>query len=170
MKSRGSDGIQYAVRGCRRLFRVLTESFLVTTSAPTLVNVELEKRMVTVGEVVVSASPFRPTTESPVSMRRIGTEEIDLTPGANRDISKVVQSAPGVLSLPTANRNDVLVRGGGANENRYYLDGIEIPVLNHFAVQGGSGGNASLVNQSCSNPSTFIRGLSRPSFRTGSVR
>lgn len=44
-------------------------------------------------------------------MRRIGTEEIDLTPGANRDISKVVQSAPGVLSVPTANRNDVLVRG-----------------------------------------------------------
>ena len=43
---------------------VLTESFLVTTSAPTLVNVELEKRMVTVGEVVVSAGP-RPSRPFP---------------------------------------------------------------------------------------------------------
>lgn len=103
-------------------------------------------------------------------MRRIGTEEIDLTPGANRDISKVVQSAPGVLSVPTANRNDVLVRGGGANENRYYLDGIEIPVLNHFAVRAVRAAMHRWSIQSCSNPSTFIRGLSRPSFRTGSVR
>lgn len=146
---------------------VLTESFLVTTSAPAVVNVELEKRMVTVGEVVVSASPFRPTTESPVSMRRIGTEEIDLTPGANRDISKVVQSAPGVLSVPTANRNDVLVRGGGANENRYYLDGIEIPVLNHFAVQGGSGGNASLVNPELLKSVNFYTGAFPAQFSNG---
>ena len=82
---------------------VLTESFLVTTSTPAEIRVELEQRTVTMDEVIVSASPFRPTTESPVSMRRIGTEEIDLTPGANRDISKVVQSSPGVLFIPTAN-------------------------------------------------------------------
>ena len=137
---------------------VLTESFLVTTSAPADVNVELERRTVTMDEVIVSASPFRPTTESPVSMRRIGTEEIDLTPGANRDISKVVQSAPGVLFIPTANRNDLLVRGGGADENRFYLDGIEIPVLNHFAVQGASGGYASLINPALLQSVNFYTG------------
>lgn len=123
----------------------LTESFLVTASAEAVVDVALDSLMVRMEDVVVTASPFTPTAESPVSMRRIGTEEIEMTPGANRDISKVAQSAPGVIATPMQ-RNDILVRGGGANENRYYLDGIEIPVLNHFAVQGGSGGNASLVN------------------------
>lgn len=124
---------------------MLTESFLVTVSSPSVVDISLMANDVSLGEVVVSASAFVATTESPVSMRRIGIEEIEMTPGANRDISKVVQSAPGVVAT-SAHRNDILVRGGGANENRYYLDGIEIPVLNHFAVQGGSGGNASLVN------------------------
>ncbi len=124
----------------------VSSSFLVTANVPAQVDMALDPQLVEIGEVVVMSMPFVATVESPVSMRRIGTEEIDLTPGANRDISKVVQSAPGVVTVRAANRNDLLVRGGGANENRYYLDGIEIPVLNHFSVQGGSGGNASLVN------------------------
>ena len=99
-------------------------------------------------------------------MRRIGTEEIDMTPGANRDISKVVQSAPGVIAT-AIQRNDVLVRGGGANENKYYLDGIEIPVLNHFAVQGGSGGNASLVNTDLLRSVNFYTGAFPAAFGNG---
>lgn len=136
----------------------VTNSFPVTTSAPAVVDIELKVMLVDVAEVVVSASQLVPTVESPVSMRRIGTEEIDMTPGANRDISRVVQSAPGVLSVSMGNRNDVLVRGGGGNENRYFLDGIEIPVLNHFAVQGGSGGRASLVNTDLLRSANFYTG------------
>lgn len=124
---------------------IVTESFLASVSTPATVNIELTAMQTQLREVVVTSSALVATTESPVSMRRIGIEEIETTPGANRDISKVVQSAPGVV-VTSAHRNDILVRGGGANENRYYIDGIEIPVLNHFAVQGGSGGNASLVN------------------------
>ena len=123
-----------------------TEAFAVSTAAPAIVDVQLSRTRHELSELTVTASPFNPGIEAPVSMMRIGAQEIDLTPGANRDISKVLQSMPGVLSVSNSNRNDLLVRGGGANENRYYVDGIEIPVLNHFAVQGGSGGNASLVN------------------------
>ena len=89
-----------------------------------------------------------------------------MTPGANRDISKVVQSAPGVIAT-AIQRNDVLVRGGGANENKYYLDGIEIPVLNHFAVQGGSGGNASLVNTDLLRSVNFYTGAFPAAFGNG---
>lgn len=123
-----------------------SEAFAVSTAAPAVVNVQLMRSRHELDELTVTASPYRTGIEAPVSMMRIGAQEIDLTPGANRDISRVVQSMPGVLSVSNSNRNDLLVRGGGANENRYYIDGIEIPVLNHFAVQGGSGGNASLVN------------------------
>lgn len=52
---------------------------------------------------------------------------------------------PGVLSSP-AFRNDFVVRGGGPAENRFYLDEVELPNLNHFATQGASGGVVSIVN------------------------
>lgn len=145
---------------------VTTESFLVTASDTAVVNIALDTMQVALSEVVVAVSPLAATTESPVSMRRIGTEEIDMTPGANRDISKVVQSAPGVIAT-AIQRNDVLVRGGGANENKYYLDGIEIPVLNHFAVQGGSGGNASLVNTDLLRSVNFYTGAFPAAFGNG---
>ena len=45
-------------------------------------------------------------------------------PGGNRDISKVLQSFPGV-GATVAFRNDILVRGGAPSENRFFLDGIE---------------------------------------------
>ncbi|MBE0652855.1 MAG: TonB-dependent receptor, partial [Bacteroidales bacterium] len=75
----------------------------------------------------------------------ISLVEIEKNPGGNRDISKVIQSYPGVASTPSF-RNDLIVRGGGASENRFYLDGIEIPNLNHFATQGASGGPVGIIN------------------------
>jgi hypothetical protein len=38
------------------------------------------------------------------------------------------------------------VRGGGASENSFYLDGIEIPTINHFSTQGASGGPTGIIN------------------------
>lgn len=145
---------------------LLTESFMVTASSPAVENIEIKPMQVDVDEIVIVASPLVLTTESPVSMRRIGVEEIEMTPGANRDISKVAQSSPGVVATPMQ-RNDILVRGGSANENKYYLDGIEIPVLNHFAVQGGSGGNASLVNTDMLSSVNFYTGAFPSNFANG---
>ena len=78
-------------------------------------------------------------------MRRIGIEQIEKNAGANRDISKVIQSLPGVGSASTF-RNDIFVRGGGPSENRFYIDDIEIPNINHFTTQGASGGPAGILN------------------------
>jgi outer membrane receptor for ferrienterochelin and colicin len=96
-------------------------------------------------EVTVKANPYRKTEESPVSLRSIGVGEIETNPGANRDISKVIQSFPGVASTP-AFRNDVIIRGGGPSESVFYLDGIEVPNINHFATQGASGGPVGILN------------------------
>ena len=95
--------------------------------------------------MVIKASPFRKIKESPVSLQRISIKEIEKSPGGNRDISKVIQSYPGVASTP-AQRNDVIVRGGGPSENTFYLDEIEIPNINHFATQGASGGPVGIIN------------------------
>ena len=163
-------GYQRAYIYCSGFKTLISESFLVSSSSPsTTLEFELEYFSAFLDEFTVTSSPLRSTIESPISVRSIGREEIDLTPGANRDISKVVQLSPGVVPISFGNRNDVLVRGGDANENSYYLDGIRIPVLNHFAVQGGSGGYASLVNTELlqgvkfytgSFPSEFANGVS----------
>jgi len=109
------------------------------------IEIQLEQTEELIDEVTVSASPFRKTQESPLSLRSIGIGEIEKSPGANRDISKVIQSFPGVQSTP-AFRNDVIIRGGGPSESRFYLDGVEVPFINHFATQGASGGPVGIIN------------------------
>lgn len=88
------------------------------------------------------------------SVYKLDIQEIEKAPGGNRDISKVVQNLPGVATTPNY-RNDLIVRGGGPNENKFFLDRIEIPVLNHFQTQGSGGGNASLVNSDFLNSATL---------------
>jgi hypothetical protein len=123
----------------------VSEQILVTNANKIFVEIPLQEATQAIQEVVVKASPFRRDIESPVSLRNIGIKEIEKNPGGNRDISKVLQSFPGVASTPSF-RNDVIVRGGGSSENKFYLDGVEIPNLNHFATQGASGGPVGIVN------------------------
>jgi len=117
----------------------------VTNSKPYILEVGLKEEENTTDSVVIVASPFKLIEEAPLSLRTIGTSEIKRNPGGNRDISRVIQSLPGVASTPSF-RNDILIRGGAPNENRFYIDGIETPNINHFATQGASGGPVGLIN------------------------
>ena len=117
----------------------------VTNARPAIVDFALESSATEIGEVEVTAEVFSKTEESPVSMRTIGVSEIERNPGGNRDISKVIQSLPGVASTASF-RNDIIIRGGAPNENRFFLDGIEVPNINHFATQGSSGGPVGMIN------------------------
>lgn len=108
-------------------------------------DVGLEPDVRLLQSVSVKASPYNKTAESPVSLRTIGTEEIQRNPGGNRDISRVIRSLPGVSSTASF-RNDILIRGGAPNENRFFIDGVEVPTINHFATQGSSGGPVGLIN------------------------
>ncbi len=127
-------------------FKTKTEyEIQVINNRPTVINFELEEDSETLDEVTIKAAAFKKTQESPVSLRSIGVTEIKRRPGGNRDISLVIQSLPGVTS--TANfRNDLIIRGGSPNENRFFLDGVEVPNINHFATQGASGGPAGIIN------------------------
>ncbi len=125
--------------------KVITKKVLVTNARTAYIEIPMEPVAEQLETVTVKADRFRKKVESPLSMRSIGVAEIEKNPGGNRDISKVIQSFPGVASTP-AFRNDVIVRGGGGNENSFYLDGVEIPNLNHFATQGASGGPVGIIN------------------------
>lgn len=117
------------------------------------VNIELEPSVSSLSEVVVRANRRTveaATLETPLSVQRLTTEEIKTNPGGNFDISKVIQTLPGVGGGAGGGgfRNDIIIRGGGPSENVFYLDGIEVPVINHFQTQGSSGGPQGILNVS----------------------
>lgn len=109
-----------------------------------------ELAAVTVNSTNRNRSAKAATLETPLSVQRLTSEEIKANPGGNFDISRVIQALPGVggSSSSAGFRNDIIIRGGAPNENVFYLDGIEIPVINHFATQGSAGGPTGILNVS----------------------
>jgi hypothetical protein len=122
-----------------------SEDILLSNNNVPFIEMKLLSSSQLINEVVISVDKFEKRQESPISMQSIGLKEIESNPGSNRDISRVIQSFPGVGSTP-AFRNDVIIRGGGPSENRFFLDDVEIPVLNHFSTQGASGGPVGIIN------------------------
>ena len=122
-------------------------------------DIALEESQVALSEVSVVAAPFRSSIESPIAMRVIGVQEIEKSPGANRDISKVVNSFPGVAAaVGNGYRNDLMIRGGGPSENKFFLDGVEIPNINHFSTQGASGGPVGIIDADLIREVNFYTG------------
>lgn len=136
---------------------ILTPEYIVSTKDLTI-QIETEENLTELEGVTVTASPFRRDPESPVGLRIIGLQEIEKSPGANRDISRIVQSYPGVAFSPARYRNDLIVRGGSPSENRFYLDGVEIPNINHFSTQGASGGPVGIINADLIREVNFYTG------------
>ena len=123
----------------------VSPEFQVQGNQITFIDVALIQSEVQLGGVTVRQNFKAKKIESPLSVLSVGVQEIEKTAGANRDVSKVIQTLPGV-GATDPNRNDLIVRGGGPSENVFYLDGIEIPVINHFATQGSSGGTVGVIN------------------------
>ena len=109
---------------------------------------ELSEVLENLDEVVLIQSPFKTKSETPLSTQTFSVVEIETYPGGNNDITKVVQSMPGISPSIGGFRNDIIIRGGAPNETVYYLDGIEIPNINHFSTQGSAGGPVGMVNVS----------------------
>ena len=160
-------GIHRLVVSCIGYLPKLTPEYMVSARTP-FIEVELEEDKQMLDEVTVTPSPLRRTTESPVSLFVIGLQDIEKIPGANRDISRIVRSFPGVSFSPIGYRNDLIVRGGGPSENRYFLDGIEIPNINHFSTQGASGGPVGILNSDLVREINFYTGAF-PANRSGAL-
>ena len=107
-------------------------------------------------EVVVSnKNKISRPKETPLSTQSLSAVEIATYPGGNNDVVQVAQSLPGVSPSVGGFRNDLIIRGGAPNETVYYLDGVEVPNINHFATQGSAGGPVGLLNVSFINDVTL---------------
>ncbi len=86
-----------------------------------------------------------------VSRFQITRADIDRTPGALEDISRVVQDLPGVVADPDLMAT-FFVRGGGPEEVIYYLDGV--PLSSPFHL----GGFATVFNPMLISAAEFYAG------------
>ena len=132
------------------IFNIIVKTF----GTPPL-QILLEESANELEEIVVFQSPFRTSVETPLSTQTFSAVEIETYPGGNNDITKVIQSMPGISPSIGGFRNDIIIRGGAPNESVYYLDGIEIPNINHFSTQGSAGGPVGMLNVSFIREVTF---------------
>ncbi len=112
-------------------------------------NFVLKESAESLDEVVISDKDkiSRPR-ETPLSTQTLSAVEIATYPGSNNDVVQVAQTLPGVSPSIGGFRNDLIIRGGAPNETVYYLDGMEVPNINHFSTQGSAGGPVGMVNVS----------------------
>ncbi len=131
------------------------------------IQINLPESSLQLQEVSVRPNYNVKRIESPISVLSVSVRDIEKGAGVNRDVSKVVQTLPGV-GATDPNRNDLIVRGGGPSENVFYLDGIEIPIINHFATQGSSGGVVGVINPDFVEEISFYTGAF-PANRTNAL-
>ncbi|MDH7515710.1 MAG: TonB-dependent receptor [Bacteroidota bacterium] len=149
----GSYSIQASVVGYKSLI-------LPVVAAPGRRNeivFALEVLPIDLDAVLVEADYFREEPDVPVSAQSLSYEEIRRSPGGQEDVVRAVSVFPGVVQA-SAGRNDLVVRGGGASENLYVLDGVEVPNINHFGTQGATGGPLSFINLDFVRDVTFSTG------------
>ena len=137
-------------------------NIVVSVGNENVYTVELENNDNKLQEVIIKSnkrSVRAASLETPLSVQRLTSEEIRSNPGGDFDISKVIQTLPGVGGGQQGGsfRNDIIIRGGASNENVFYLDGIEVPVINHFQTQGSSGGPQGILNTFFKNNTTHLR-------------
>ncbi|MCB0737808.1 MAG: TonB-dependent receptor [Bacteroidetes bacterium] len=118
----------------------------VTGVKPVYLEMYMTAYVNSLDQAVVTDDNQKPVVlETNISHKELGHDEMQRLPGANLDLSRAIQAYPGML--PQASFGYSLsTRGGAPSENGYFLDGIKIPAINHFSVQGASGGPNGLIN------------------------
>lgn len=109
------------------------------------VNIEMNSAPVELQDVVVTNGYFSELENKHVSTTNFSAEEIRRSPGTAGDVSRILYTLPSIAKV-NDQRNSLIVRGGTAVENSFYLDNIEIPNINHFPVEGSSDGPIGILN------------------------
>jgi len=124
-----------------------------------VLNVELVESVLQIDEVDITYTTESNTINKRVSVsgRSISAHEIENTAGSLSDISRTVQSLPGVNS-PNDGQNHIIIRGNSPKGLQWRLEGIEIPNLNHFSNIGASGGGIGIISNNMIATSDFLTG------------
>jgi hypothetical protein len=108
--------------------------------------------------VTVTASAFTVPEEVKTSGFLVQPTEILRSAGALQDVSRYLQTLPGVVIGNNDFRNDIIVRGGSPLENLFVVDNVEIPNINAFANFASAGGTVSILDAQLIQDVTFLTG------------
>lgn len=123
----------------------IKSDLIVYASKPVEVIINLKPKGIVTEQIDVEANSFIQSSDVNISSINLDYEEIRRAPGATEDISRMLQTAPGV-AIGNDQRNDLIVRGGSPAENLIIIDGIEIPNINHFGTDGSTSGAIGFIN------------------------
>lgn len=124
---------------------LIKSDLTVYASKPLELTIKLNPQGVVTDQIEIDANYFNKSSDVNISSVNLDYEEIRRAPGATEDISRMLQTAPGV-AIGNDQRNDIIVRGGSPAENLIMIDGIEIPNINHFGTDGSSSGAIGFIN------------------------
>ncbi|HWR82385.1 MAG TPA: TonB-dependent receptor [Candidatus Deferrimicrobium sp.] len=130
---------------------------IVRSKRITYVEAELRQAAVEVEGTVVTAGYFPESPSQPTGVTGFTSEEIRRSPGSAGDVSRIIRILPSAAKINDL-YNGLVIRGGSPAENGFYLDNIEIPNINHYPIQGSTGGPIGLLNVDFLQEVTFSSG------------
>jgi hypothetical protein len=138
----GNYNLRISYLGYEPIFKT---DIIVRPDRTTFLNSELRESVIEMEAISVSAGYFSNTSDQPLSVTNFSSEEIRRAPGSAGDVSRIIYGLPSVAKVNDT-KNSLIVRGGSALENSFYVDNIEITNINHFPEQGSSGGPIGMIN------------------------
>jgi len=135
-----------------------SDSIEVRAGLETQVAVALPALSGSAQSITVSESVFVAQEEVKNSAFLVQSQEVFKSAGALQDVSRYIQTLPGVAIGSDDFRNDIIVRGGSPLENLFVVDNIEIPNINTFANFASAGGTVSILDAAMIQDTTFLSG------------
>lgn len=122
------------------------------------IRITLPATDVVKASITVSEPVFVAPEEIKTSSFLVERQEVFKSSVAQMDVSRYIQSLPGVGVGRSAMRNDLIVRGGSQLENLFVVDNIEIPNINTFANFASAGGLTSVLDADLIRDVNFMTG------------
>jgi hypothetical protein len=135
-------------------------NLLVVSGKELVLEVRLEEKINSIGEVVINATIKKADARNEMAMvsaRTFSVEETERFAGSLGDPARMVANYAGVMTQNDS-RNDIIIRGNSPSGVLWRLEGIEIPNPNHFGAQGTTGGPVSMINNNLLTNSDFLTG------------
>jgi hypothetical protein len=123
---------------------VLIPDVIVKSDRITFLNSELKETPIIGKQVIVRENYFSDINSEPVSSSNFSSEEIRRTATFAGDVGRIVSVLPSISNENEGNH--LVVRGGSTIENKFNIDNIEVPNINHLPIMGTTGGFYSVAN------------------------
>ncbi len=130
---------------------------LVISAKETVLEIEMEESVVTMGEVTVTHKREHINDMALVSTKTFDVQETERYAGSRSDPARMASNFAGTQGGDDS-RNDIIIRGNSPQGVLWRMEGVDIPNPNHFNIPGTTGGPVSMLNSHTLANSDFFMG------------